>query len=346
MKDLKENKDELTIIRVFDAPRELVWEAWTEPEHVKLWWGPKGFTSPVSKADLRVGGKYLNCMRSPDGKDYWSTGVYREILEPERLVLTDSFADPAGNVVPATYYGMGADLPTEMLITVTFEEEAGKTKMVLRHEGFPPGEMAEMTKQGWNESFDKLAKSLKKLRREGGTSKTRFTAEAGKPEVTATRVFDAPRELVFAASIDPELIPLWWGPRIFKTTVEKMDVRPGGTWRFIQRDPEGNEYAFNGEYHEVVPPERLVQTFEFEGMPGRISLETATVEEIGGKTRLTEKAVFGSAEERDGALSSGMESGWAESYDRLAELLKKEKTPIKKDVRKAVKPKQRRSMAR
>ena len=76
---------ELTITRTFDALRELVWQAWTEPERVKGWWGPKAFTAPVSKINLRVGGKYLNCMRSPDGKDYWSTGVYREWSEPLRL---------------------------------------------------------------------------------------------------------------------------------------------------------------------------------------------------------------------------------------------------------------------
>lgn len=152
---------ELVITRVFDAPRELVWKAWTEPERTKKWWGPKGFTSPVSKIDLRVGGKHLNCMRSPEGKDYWSTGVYREIVAPERLVMTDSFADAEGNVVPATYYGMSADFPLELQVTVTFEEHEGKTKMTLRHVGIPAGEMSELTGAGWNESFDKLAESLR-----------------------------------------------------------------------------------------------------------------------------------------------------------------------------------------
>jgi len=154
-------QQELVITRVFDAPRELVWKAWTEPERFMQWWGPKGFTSPVCKIDLRVGGKYLNCMRSPEGKDYWSTGVYREVVEPERIVCTDSFADAEGNVVPATHYEMSADSPLEMLVTVTFEKHEGTTKLTLQHVGLPAGEMSELTGAGWNESFDKLAESLK-----------------------------------------------------------------------------------------------------------------------------------------------------------------------------------------
>jgi len=86
------NKNEITITRIFDAPRELVFKAWTDPDLVRQWWGPKGFTSPVARIDLRVGGEYFNCMRSPEGKDYWSKGVFREIVAPARLVMTDSFA--------------------------------------------------------------------------------------------------------------------------------------------------------------------------------------------------------------------------------------------------------------
>lgn len=98
-------------------------------------------------------------------------------------------------------------------------------------------------------------------------------------EIVMTRVFHAPRELVFKAYTDPDLIPQWWGPRRFITTVDKMDVRPGGAWRYLQRGPDGNEYGFNGVYRELVPPERLVSTFEFEGMPGHVVLDTATFED-------------------------------------------------------------------
>jgi uncharacterized protein YndB with AHSA1/START domain len=310
------SKNELTITRIFDAPREKVWKAWTTPAGVKKWWGPKYFTSPVSKIDLRKGGKYLSCMRGPDGKDYWSTGVYKEIVPPERLVVTDSFADEKGKVVPASHYGMAGEWPRELLVTVTFEDVGGKTKMVLLHEGIPAGMMREMTETGWSESFDKLAEYI-------AANGTRIVAERGKQEVIITRVFDAPRDLVFRAYTDRNLMPQWWGPRRFTTTIGKMDVKPGGLWRCVQRDAAGNEYAFHGVYHEVRSPERIVDTFEFEGMPGHVSLETCTLEEINGKTKMTGRSVYQTIEDRDNMLRSGMEEGVFESMDRLEELLTK-----------------------
>jgi len=113
------DEEVLVIERVFDAPRELVWKAWTEAEQVMLWWGAKGIM-PVCNMDFRVGGVYLFCVRTPEGQDYWSTGVYREIVPLERIVFTDSLADEKGNVVPATHYGMSADIPLEMLVTGMF----------------------------------------------------------------------------------------------------------------------------------------------------------------------------------------------------------------------------------
>lgn len=153
---------ELVITRMFAAPRELVWKAWTEPERFMRWWGPKHFTAPFCRIDLRVGGAYLACMRSPEGKDYWSTGIYRELVAPSRLVCTDCFADENGSVVPASHYGMSGEWPLELLVTVTFEEQEGKTRLTLRHAGIPAGEMREQCEAGWNESFEKLAESLAK----------------------------------------------------------------------------------------------------------------------------------------------------------------------------------------
>jgi len=151
----------LVIERVLDAPRDLVWKAWSEPERFMRWWGPKGYTSPACKNDFRVGGTWLACMRSPEGQDIWATGVYREIVELQRIVCTDNFADENGNVVPPSHYGIPGDFPDEMLIAVTFEEKDGKTRMTLRHAGLPAGDMREAAGEGWNESFDKLAVSLK-----------------------------------------------------------------------------------------------------------------------------------------------------------------------------------------
>jgi uncharacterized protein YndB with AHSA1/START domain len=140
-------------------------------------------------------------------------------------------------------------------------------------------------------------------------------------EMVMIRVFDAPRELVFEAHTNPSLIPKWWGPRNLTTVVDKMDVRPGGLWRYVQRDAEGNEYAFHGEYREVVPPERLTWTFEFEGMPGQVAVETASFEDEDGKTRITVQSRFDSREALEGMLQSGMEEGAIETWDRLAELV-------------------------
>ena len=124
---VKTKTQDLVIERIFNAPRELVWKAWTDPEMLMRWWGPKQFTAPACKLDFRVGGTYLYCMRSPEGQDYWSTGVFREIVPLEKIVQTDSFADEQGNVVPATHYGMSEDFPLELLVTVTFDDLGGRT---------------------------------------------------------------------------------------------------------------------------------------------------------------------------------------------------------------------------
>jgi uncharacterized protein YndB with AHSA1/START domain len=142
-------------------------------------------------------------------------------------------------------------------------------------------------------------------------------------EIVMSRIFNAPRDLVYKAHTDPKLIAQWWGLRSTTTIVDKFDVRPGGVWRFVQRDAGGNEYGFNGVFRELVPPERITWTWEFEGMPGHILVETMTFEDLGGKTKLTSTSLFDTVEARDGMLNSGMESGANESWDRLDELLAK-----------------------
>ena len=136
-----------------------------------------------------------------------------------------------------------------------------------------------------------------------------LVAAPGRQEIVMTCVFDAPRELVFQAYTDPNATPQWWGPKRMTTTVDRMEVRPGGIWRFVQREPDGRSYAFFGVYHAIVPPERLVHTFEFEGAPGHVSLETAVLEDLGGRTKLPASSVFQSVEDRDSMLQAGMEEG-------------------------------------
>jgi uncharacterized protein YndB with AHSA1/START domain len=143
----------------------------------------------------------------------------------------------------------------------------------------------------------------------------------GDREVVIERIFDAPRERVFQAFVDPELIPKWWGRREDTTTVDEMDVRVGGKWRFVTAASDGMT-AFRGEYRAIEAPERLEQTFEWEGLPGHIAVETATFEDLGdGRTKLTTISRFDTTEDRDGMLASGMEIGLGSSYERLDQLL-------------------------
>jgi uncharacterized protein YndB with AHSA1/START domain len=140
-------------------------------------------------------------------------------------------------------------------------------------------------------------------------------------EFRVERVFDAPRDRVFATLTDPELIPRWWGPRGTTTIVEEMDPRSGGRWCFLMRNTDGSETRFSGTYREVSPPERIVQTFEWSGTPGHVSVETMTLEDLGGQTKVVDVSVFHQTEERDGMLDSGMEGGMNDTSERLDEVL-------------------------
>ena len=152
-------------------------------------------------------------------------------------------------------------------------------------------------------------------------AKTQFIAEPGVPRIVITRQFDAPRELLFRAFTDPELLAQWMGPRALTMTIDRHEARHGGTWRYIHRDADGNEYAFHGVHHGTPSPDGIVRTFEFEGAPGRVSLETATFEEHGGGTLLRQNVVFQSVEDRDAMARSGMETGVDDSMERLDELV-------------------------
>ncbi len=142
-------------------------------------------------------------------------------------------------------------------------------------------------------------------------------------EIRMEREFDAPRERVFAVYTDPELIPQWWGWRETTTKVDYMEPRTGGRWRFVDVGQDGSENAFQGAYREVTAPERVVQTFEWEGMAGHVCVETTTFEDIGdGRTKVTTVSLFHTTDERDGMLGA-MEGGVDETYERMDELLAK-----------------------
>jgi uncharacterized protein YndB with AHSA1/START domain len=137
-------KTELLITRVFDAPRALVFKAWTQPEHLMQWWGPKGYTTPTCEMDVRAGGALRLCMRSPDGNDFWVRGIFREVVAPERLVFTATD---------------NADAATETVITATFADEGEKTRLTI-HQTFRKAEVAKGAKEGWTSSLERLAEYL------------------------------------------------------------------------------------------------------------------------------------------------------------------------------------------
>ncbi len=152
-------------------------------------------------------------------------------------------------------------------------------------------------------------------------NKTQITAEPGIPQIIITREFDAPRALVFRAYTDPDLLAQWLGPRDLELTVECYDTRDGGKWRYVNTDAQGNVYGFHGIFHGDPSPDAIVQTFEFEGAPGHVKLDTTTLEQRGGKTLARTVSAFPWVEDRDAMVASGMERGVRDSAERLEELL-------------------------
>jgi uncharacterized protein YndB with AHSA1/START domain len=154
-------------------------------------------------------------------------------------------------------------------------------------------------------------------------SELQITAEPGVPQVLTSRELDAPLDLVYRAFTEPELLSQWLGPRKYTMTVERFEPRDGGTWRYIHRDEAGNAYGFHGVFHGDPSPHGIVQTFEFEGAPGHVSLDTVTFEEHDGTTTVRTNSLFQSVEARDAMVNSGMGDGMSQGYERLDELVAK-----------------------
>ncbi len=159
MSDNTNSSDAIVIERTFEAGIDLIWQMWTTPEHFKKWYGPQGFSIPAANMELRVGGKRLICMASPDGSmKMWTTGEFKEIVPNERLVYTESPSDENGHVVSPSAIGMPEGYPATTEVTVVLEAQGGRTKMVMTHAGMPAGSGAD---GGWNQAFDKLANYIK-----------------------------------------------------------------------------------------------------------------------------------------------------------------------------------------
>ena len=267
----------MALMRVFDAPRRLVFEAHTKPEHVSRWWGRKDHTLCVCEMDFRPGGAWRFVLRGPDGQEHPFKGVYREIVPPERLVYT-------------FIYDVPGIRDHEAVETLTFEERDGRTTLTntMVHETVEArdGHLQAGMEAGASETLDRLAELLQTMDR----------------EIVISRVFDAPRELVWEVWTDPKHVVHWWGPNGFTTTIETMDVRPGGVWKHVMHGPDGTDYPNKSVFIEVVKPERIVYSHGGgrEGGPGAQFEATWTFDALeGNKTRATGRMVFASAADRE-----------------------------------------------
>ncbi len=287
---------EVVISRAFDAPRELVFEAWTRAEHLAKWWGPRGFSTTTHALDFRSGGSWRLTMHGPDGVDYPNRIAYDEIVAPERIVFS--------------HHGGIDGVPALFQATVTFVEEGERTRVTMRQVYRSAAERDAVVEkygaiEGGKQTFERLAELLA------------IQAKRA-PDLLLTRVFDAPRQLVFEAWTRPEHLRHWWGPQGFTLPICEVDLRPGGAFRLGMRGPDGTDYPFPGVYEEIVAPERLVTLGTIRGKPGSEVRTTVTFEELGGKTKVTVRQVyFFEADE----ATRGATVGWTQSLDRLGELL-------------------------
>lgn len=293
---------EITATRLFDAPRELVFQMWTDPQHIVHWWGPSGFTNTIHEMDVRPGGVWRFIMHGPDGADYPNKIVYVEIVKPEKIVYD--------HILPP------------FRVTVTFTDQGSKTKVDVRML-FETAALRDQTarefgaEEGLKQHLGRLGDKLASLRAGGS-----FAPGSPLRTLVLTRLIDAPRELVFKAWIDPIHMAQWWGPKNFTNPVCMLDVRPGGSIRIDMRGPDGAVHPMTGVFHEILAPDRLVFTSRaFVDASGHAQLvvhNTVTFADDNGKTRLTLSAmILKSTPEVAGPLQ-GMEQGWSQSLDRLA----------------------------
>lgn len=308
-------EDEFVITRLIDAPRALVFQVWTDPVHMAAWWGPAGFTTPVCEADVRPGGSWRIVMRGPDGTEYPLTGGYREIVAPERLVITDDWSEhpPEWHAMLRAF--LGREPATHQAVNIiTFAEQGGRTLLTIRTR-FESAEvrdaMAKMgMHEGWSGSLDRLQDLVDAL------------ADTADRAIVLSRRYDAPRELVWKAWVEPQQVARWWGPDGFRTTIHEMDVRPGGVWRFIMHGPDGTDYDNLIRYVEVVKPERLVYTHE-----APLFHVTVFFDDEDGKTRVRMRSLFDDAAGKDlVVLQHGAIEGGKQHLRRLAEYLAHEET--------------------
>ena len=300
---------ELVISRMLNAPRELVWKVWTEPEHIAKWWGPNGFTNTIMEMDVRPGGKWLHTMHGPDGTAYPNEAVFTEVVKPERLVYVHS--------------------APKFTATVTFEELYHKTKITMSMV-FETAEIRNLVVkehgalEGQKQTINRLEEHLSEM----------LTGE----ELIISRTFNAPKELVYKAFSNAEAIVQWWGPKGSTLNVKKFDFAPGGVFHY-NMEFGGRVMWGKFVYLEMSAPDRIVFINSFSDEEGNITpnafipgfpaetLNIVTFIEHDGKTTLTFRGgPVNATEAQQGvynAMKDGMQQGFAGTFDALAEYLEK-----------------------
>jgi uncharacterized protein YndB with AHSA1/START domain len=292
---------EISITRIIDAPRDVVFDAWTEAKQLARWFGPEGFTVPSSESDPRPGGAFSIVMRGPDGTDSTMRGVYREFDPPRRLVTESTASGPDGKTA------------LEAVTTVTLIDHDGKTELTVHERATAlipeAGPMLGGMEVGMLQSMRRLDDVL---------------TGAVDRQIVLMRMYEAPRERVFDAFTAEEHLVHWWGPNGFTITIDEIDVRPGGVWRFTMHGPDGVDYPNVITYREIARPELL--TFEHTSAPEADDpgfQAKVTFDEFMGATIVTMRSVFASVEDRDMVVEKyhAVEGG-TQTLERLNEYLK------------------------
>lgn len=306
---------EMVLTRSFAAPRGLVWQAWIDPAQLARWWGPDGFSITTHEHALGPGGVWRLTMHGPDGRDYPNRIDFLDVQAPARLVYRHA--------------GEAGDEPVDFKTTVTLEEAGGVTTLTMHAEFATAADLAFVIKnyaadKGGVQTVGRLAAHVDML-----------TSEH--PEFVITRVFDAPRELVWKAWTDPEMAAQWFGPKGCTTRIAKHELRPGGVWHSHMTMPDGTDMWGKFVYREVVPPSRLVWLHSFSDASENLTrhplspewpltmVTTVILEDVDGKTRITLTMTphEATASERKIFVAgmAGMNMGWGGSFDQLAALL-------------------------
>ncbi len=293
---------ELVFTREFDAPRELLFEVWTDPQHLEKWWGPNGFRTESVKMDLRAGGSWQLIMHAPDGREFRNRVAYVEVTAPERIVYR--------------HEGDGGKVSFDS--KTTFDDLGEGRTRVTMHQTFPSAEVLDFVvktfgaEKGAVETMEKAVAhvaALPKVRR----------------EVTLTRRFDASREDVWRAWTDGEILGQWFGPRGFTASCE-VDARVGGRMKIVMRAPDGSEFPLRAVFQVLKEPELLVFTntpVDEGGHALMAGLTTVTFEEVDGKTEMTMHSVMTTIVDRAAPMVEGMKEGWSQTLDRLGEMVSK-----------------------